>query len=410
MRKIIHVDMDAFYASVEQRDEPSYRNKPVVVGGSPQGRGVVAAASYEARKYGIRSAMPAIRAIKKCPHAIFVKPRFDVYKEVSQQIRAIFDEYTDLVEPLSLDEAYLDVTHPFIGPPSATLIAKEIKHKIRTRLNLVASAGVSYNKFLAKIASDLDKPDGLAVILPEEAQAFLRSLPIGKFYGVGQATARKMEKLGIRIGEDLLQWSESDLAAAFGKAGHQYYYLVRGIDDRDVKPHRIRKSVGKERTFAEDVTDLDWIRTFLIELAGKVAESLQRVDGGREDSGGWVDEDGRVYAEGRVDAGGQMDGVGQADRVGQTSVGERSNAREKLKAAGRTITLKVRYDDFETVTRSLTLMDYTNNAKDIAETAVALLKETQAGVRPVRLLGISVSSLNLEKSGRVGKQIEIPFH
>ena len=381
MRKIIHIDMDAFYASVEQRDEPSYRNKPVVVGGSPQGRGVVAAASYEARKYGIRSAMPAIRAIKKCPHAIFVKPRFDVYKEVSQQIRAIFDEYTDLVEPLSLDEAYLDVTHPFTGPPSATLIAKEIKHKIRTRLDLVASAGVSYNKFLAKIASDLDKPDGLSIILPEEAEAFLRSLPIGKFYGVGHATQQKMEKLGIRTGEDLLQWSESDLASAFGKAGHHYYYLVRGIDDREVKPHRIRKSVGKERTFAEDVTDMDWIRTFLTELAGKVAESLQRVGGG-----------------------------GQVDGVGQKSAGERANTIERLKAAGRTITLKVRYDDFETVTRSLTLMDYTNNAKDIAETAVALLKDTQAGVRPVRLLGISVSSLNLEKSGRFGKQIEIPFH
>ena len=393
MRKIIHIDMDAFYASVEQRDEPSYRNKPVVVGGSPQGRGVVAAASYEARKYGIRSAMPAIRAIKKCPHAIFVKPRFDVYKEVSQQIRAIFDEYTDLVEPLSLDEAYLDVTHPFTGPPSATLIAKEIKHKIRTRLDLVASAGVSYNKFLAKIASDLDKPDGLSIILPEEAEAFLRSLPIGKFYGVGHATQQKMEKLGIRTGEDLLQWSESDLAAAFGKAGHHYYYLVRGIDDREVKPHRIRKSVGKERTFAEDVTDMDWIRTFLTELAGKVAESLQRVGSG-----------GQVGAEDRLGDDGQVDGVGQ------TSAGEQSNTIERLKAAGRTITLKVRYDDFETVTRSLTLMDYTNNAKDIAETAVALLKETQAGVRPVRLLGISVSSLNLEKSGRFGKQIEIPFH
>ena len=393
MRKIIHIDMDAFYASVEQRDEPSYRNKPVVVGGSPQGRGVVAAASYEARKYGIRSAMPAIRAIKKCPHAIFVKPRFDVYKEVSQQIRAIFDEYTDLVEPLSLDEAYLDVTHPFTGPPSATLIAKEIKHKIRTRLDLVASAGVSYNKFLAKIASDLDKPDGLSIILPEEAEAFLRSLPIGKFYGVGHATQQKMEKLGIRTGEDLLQWSESDLAAAFGKAGHHYYYLVRGIDDREVKPHRIRKSVGKERTFAEDVTDMDWIQTFLTELAGKVAESLQRVGSG-----------------GQVGAGDRLGDDGQVDGVGQTSAGERSNTIERLKAAGRTITLKVRYDDFETVTRSLTLMDYTNNAKDIAETAVALLKETQAGVRPVRLLGISVSSLNLEKSGRVGKQIEIPFH
>ena len=356
VRKIIHIDMDAFYASVEQRDEPSYRNKPVIVGGSPQGRGVVAAASYEARKYGIRSAMPAIRAIKKCPHAIFVKPRFDVYKEVSRGIRKIFDHYTDLVEPLSLDEAYLDVTHPLAGPPSATLIAKEIKQKIKSELNLVASAGVSYNKFLAKIASDLDKPDGLAVILPEEAPSFLRSLPIGKFYGVGKATRQRMENLGIRTGEDLLRWSEEDLAAEFGKAGRQYYHIVRGVDERDVKPHRIRKSVGKERTFSEDVDDPDWIRTYLEELAARVSESMKR-----------------------------------------------------LGAAGKTITLKIRYDNFETVTRSLTQPDFVDEASDIAKTAQSLLQETEVAYRPVRLVGISMSSLNLTEEGRVARQMEIPF-
>ncbi len=356
IKKIIHVDMDAFYASVEQRDFPEYRNKPVVVGGSPQGRGVVAAASYEARKFGIHSAMPASRAVKLCPHAIFVKPRFDVYKEVSREIREIFFEYTDLVEPLSLDEAYLDVTKNHKNNPSATLIAREIKKRVKESTGLTASAGVASNKFLAKIASDLDKPDGLSVIPPGEAQPFIEKLEIGKFFGVGKATKVKMESLGIRTGADLKTWDEVDLVKHFGKSGHHYYRIARGIDHRQVKPDRIRKSIGKERTFSEDIADLDWIRNFLDELSIKIAGSMK-----------------------------------------------------KLNAAGKTITLKVRYDDFETVTRSQTLHHYTDRAEDLARIAKELLNQTEAGTREVRLLGISVSSLNLAEGGTIGEQLEIPF-
>jgi len=222
VRKIIHIDMDAFYASVEQRDFPEYKNKPVVVGGSPQGRGVVAAASYEARKYGIHSAMPASRAVKLCPSVIFLKPRFDVYREVSGQIRDIFFEYTEMVEPLSLDEAYLDVTENFINMPSATVIAQTLKKRIKKETSLTASAGVASNKFLAKIASDLDKPDGLSVITPDKAVDFIEKLEIGKFYGVGKATKQKMESFGIRNGADLKKWDEIDLVKQFGKSGHHY--------------------------------------------------------------------------------------------------------------------------------------------------------------------------------------------
>ncbi|MFO7848112.1 MAG: DNA polymerase IV [Balneolaceae bacterium] len=356
IRKIIHVDMDAFYASVEQRDHPGYRGKPVVVGGSPQGRGVVAAASYEARKFGIHSAMPASRAVKMCPAAIFVKPRFDVYKEVSETIRELFFEYTDLVEPLSLDEAYLDVTQNHIDNPSATLIARELKEKIKSETGLIASAGVSFNKFLAKIASDLDKPDGLSIIHPDEAEAFIEQLPIGKFYGVGKATQRKMESFGIRTGADLKEWDEVDLVKRFGKSGHHYYRIARAIDNREVKSHRTRKSIGKERTFADDVSDLEWIREFLQELSGKISESMK-----------------------------------------------------KLNATGKTITLKVRYKNFDTVTRSYSHPQFIHRSEDIAETAFHLLDETEAGVREVRLLGISVSSLNLHEGGAFGEQLEIPF-
>lgn len=356
IRKIIHVDMDAFYASVEQRDFPEYRNKPLIVGGSPQGRGVVAAASYEVRKFGVHSAMPAARAAKLCPHAIFVKPRFEVYKEASNQIRSIFFEYTDLVEPLSLDEAYLDVTENHKQVPSATLIAYRIKKQIKKETELTASAGVSFNKFLAKIASDLDKPDGLSVITPEQAEEFIEQLAIEKFFGVGKATQRKMDSLGIRTGADLKAWDEVDLVKQFGKSGHHYYRIVRGIDNRPVKPNRTRKSIGKERTFSEDISDLDWIRNFLAELAEKISESM-----------------------------------------------------EKLNASGKTITLKVRYKNFETVTRSHTLHHYTNRTEELAEVAIRLLEETETGAREVRLLGISVSSLNLRKGGVIGEQLEIPF-
>ena len=352
VRKIIHVDMDAYYASVEQRDFPEYRGKPVVVGGSPQGRGVVAAASYEARKFGIHSAMPASRAVKLCPRAIFLKPRFDVYREVSKQIRQIFLEFTELVEPLSLDEAYLDVTEH----PSATLVAKEIKKRIKESTKLNASAGVSYNKFLAKIASDVDKPDGLFVIAPKKASQFLAELPIYKFHGVGKATQQKMERLGIKSGADLIKWDEVDLVKQFGKSGHHYYRIVRGIDNRRVKPDRIRKSIGKERTFPDDVSDLQWITEFLDQLAEKISASMQEMD-----------------------------------------------------AAGKTITLKVRYKNFETVTRSSTLQYYTNKAEDLSSVSKRLLEETEAGEREIRLLGISVSSLNLTEGGSFGEQLELPF-
>lgn len=348
--------MDAFYASVEQRDFPEYRNKPVVVGGSPQGRGVVAAASYEARKFGIHSAMPASRAVKLCPNAIFVRPRFDVYKEVSQEIREIFFEYTDLVEPLSLDEAYLDVTDNHKKNPSATLIAKEIKQRIKDQTGLTASAGVSGNKFLAKIASDMDKPHGLYVITPEEAEPFIENLSIGKFFGVGKATQQKMESFGIKTGADLKKWEEVDLLKHFGKSGHHYYRIARGIDNREVKPDRVRKSIGKERTFSDDISDLEWISDFLDELSGKISDSMQKLD-----------------------------------------------------ASGKTITLKVRYKNFETVTRSTTLGHYTNSREEIAGLAKRLLTETEAGIREVRLLGISVSSLNLTDGGIFGEQLEIPF-
>ena len=355
IRKIIHIDMDAFYASVEQRDFPEYRDKPLIVGGSPEGRGVVAAASYEVRKFGVHSAMPAAKAVRLCPHAIFVKPRFEVYREVSQQIREIFFEFTDLVEPLSLDEAYLDVTENHINLPSATLIAKKIRELIKEKTQLTASAGVSHNKFLAKIASDLNKPDGLAVILPEEAETFLEKLDIGEFHGIGDATESKMKSLGIHKGRDLKQWSEIELVEQFGKTGRYYYNIVRGIDDREVKAHRIPKSIGKERTFTEDVDDMGWISNFLRGLAGKVSDRMK-----------------------------------------------------KKGAAGKTVTLKVRYADFETITRSTSFSHYIDDTKDIADTAINLLEETKVGNQKVRLLGITMSNLNLSKKGQF-KQLEIPF-
>lgn len=355
IRKIIHIDMDAFFASVEQRDFPQYKNKPVVVGGSPQGRGVVAAASYEARKFGVHSAMPASRAVRLCPKAIFLKPRFDVYKQVSHQIREIFYEYTDLVEPLSLDEAYLDVTFNHVDNPSATLIAKEIKKKIRETTGLIASAGISSGKFLAKIASDMDKPDGLFLIQPEEAEDFVESLEISKFHGVGKATQKKMELLGIYTGKDLKEWDEVDLVREFGKSGHHYYRIARAIDLREVKPDRIRKSIGKERTFAEDVIDMEWIESFIRELSGKVASAMEKPD-----------------------------------------------------AQGKTVTLKIRYKNFETITRSISVQHYLSSSDEISDLALHLLKDTEAGMREVRLIGVTVSNLNLNEAS-LGKQLEIPF-
>lgn len=347
--------MDAFYASVEQRDFPEYRGKPVIVGGSPNGRGVVAAASYEVRKFGVHSAMPAARAIRLCPHAIFVKPRFEVYREISNQICEIFFQFTDLVEPLSLDEAYLDVTENHLEIPSATIIAQEIRRRIKQKTRCTASAGVAYNKFLAKVASDINKPNGIAVITPEKAEAFLESLDIRAFHGIGEATEEKMKSLGIENGADLKKWSQLDLVKQFGKVGRHYYRIVRGFDNRKVKAHRIRKSIGKERTFSEDVDDLDWIHSFLNELAGKIAASMQDKN-----------------------------------------------------VSGKTVTLKVRYDDFETITRSTSYNYHINKAGPIAESAKLLMEQTEVGKRKVRLLGITLSNLNLDERGHF-KQLQIPF-
>jgi len=360
MRKILHIDMDAFYASVEQHDSPRLKGKPVVVGGSPSGRGVVAAASYEARKYGIHSAMPAYRAVKLCPNAVFVKPRFHRYKEVSDAIRAIFKEYTDLVEPLSLDEAYLDITKNKKDIRSARKIAELIKQQIREQTGLTASAGVAVNKFLAKIASDLDKPDGLAVITPEKMIPFLEKLPVGKFHGIGRATEARMHSMQIFTGSDLKKLSETELVQKFGKPGYFYYNIVRGIDEREVKPNRIRKSVGAENTYSSDLETMPEIRDKLKDIAHKVSQRMVEAD-----------------------------------------------------ALGRTITLKVRYSNFESVTRSQTLDFMINEEEMLYDTAHELLEHTEAGIRPVRLLGISVSNLNLQddeipkRSTGPGRQLDL---
>lgn len=363
MRKIIHIDMDAFYASVEQYDAPELKGKPVVVGGSPAGRGVVAAASYEARKFGIHSAMPAYRAIKRCPQAIFVRPRLERYREISHQIREIFYEYTELVEPLSLDEAYLDITENKKGIPSARRVAALIKADIYRETGLIASAGVAINKFLAKMASDIDKPDGLYVIPPHKMHAYLEELPVGKFHGIGKATEAKMLKQGIKTGADLKQLSEQELRRSFGKVGHFYYNIVRGNDMRPVTPNRIRKSVGAENTFSENLERPDQVQEKLRMLAAKVAGRLR-----------------------------------------------------KAGAKGKTLTLKVRYDTFESITRSQTLTEFVEEEAQIYALAQDLTAETQAGVRPVRLLGITLSSLNLQDeggqtdfSGGRGQQLSLEF-
>jgi len=338
-RKIIHVDMDAFYASVEQRDQPELRGRPVVVGGNPNGRGVVAAASYEARRHGIHSAMPAWRAARLCPDAVFLRPRFEVYRAISAQIQAIFRDYTPLVEPLSLDEAYLDVSDCPRLEGSATLIAREIRTRIREQTDLTASAGVSGNKFLAKIASDLDKPDGLYVIPPEQAAAFVAELPVGKIHGVGQATQAKMQRMGIHTGADLRRLSLLELQRAFGSRARFYHDLARGVDERPVRPSRERKSVGAETTFGQDLTDPADMLDRLALLADKVAASLER-----------------------------------------------------RRLAGRTVTLKVKYHDFRQITRSLS-GDPVQSATDIRARLPALLQDTEAGRTPVRLLGVTVSGL-----------------
>jgi len=345
--------MDAFYASVEQRDNPSLRAKAVIVGGAPDSRGVVATASYEARKFGVHSAMPSAQAKRLCPHGIFIKPRFDVYREISHQIREIFFEYTDLVEPLSLDEAYLDVTENHKGNPSATLIAQEIRKRIKEETGLTASAGIAPNKFLAKVASDINKPDGMKVIIPDEAESFIETLPIGKFHGIGKVTERRMQSLGIETGADLKKWSEFDLIEHFGKVGSYYYGIARGIDEREVKANRIRKSIGAENTFSQDHDDTLWMEKQLDEIAFKVAGRL-----------------------------------------------------EKSHTKGRTVTLKVRFANFQRITRSLTLIQSVADTGTIASVAKELLTQTEAGQRKIRLLGITVSNLDLLKNGQ-GIQLDL---
>jgi DNA polymerase-4 len=339
-RKIIHIDMDAFYASVEQRDNPELREKPVAVGGS-EARGVVAAASYEARRFGVRSAMPSVIARRKCPELIFIKPRFDIYKAISLQIRQIFAEYTPVIEPLSLDEAYLDVTENLKGIVSATWIAEEIRARIRAETQLTASAGVSYNKFLAKLASDHKKPDGLFVITPEMGPGFVESLPVRRFHGVGPATARKMEQLGIRTGLDLRAHTLVFLQQHFGKGGSYFYWAARAIDERRVRADRIRKSVGAENTFPADLFTYETVRDQLRDIVEKV----------------W----------------------GYCERSG---------------ARGRTVTLKVKFSNFRQITRSHTRQTPIGTRSELEQLSNALLEPLFPVAKGVRLLGVSLSSLS----------------
>jgi DNA polymerase-4 len=335
-RKIIHIDMDAFYASVEQRDNPDLRGKPVAVGGSRE-RGVVAAASYEARTFGVRSAMPSVTAKRQCPDLIFVKPRFEVYKEVSRQIRTIFAEHTEIIEPLSLDEAYLDVTENIQGIPIATEIATLIRAKILSETGLTASAGISYNKFLAKLASDQRKPNGQFVITPKMGPSFVQDLPVGKFHGIGPATTAKMKGLGIFTGMDMRNQTLEFMTANFGKAGAHYYWITRGVDNRPVRANRIRKSIGAENTFSQDLAEYEVLAAELHPLIEKVWRHC-----------------------------------------------------ETTGARGRTATLKVKFSDFELITRSRSVA-IINSARDLSGLALDLLKHLMPPKKAIRLLGISVS-------------------
>lgn len=355
LRKIIHIDMDAFFASVEQRDNPDLRGKPVAVGHSSK-RGVVAAASYEARRYGVRSAMPSVRAKKLCPHLIFVPGRMQVYKEISKNIHNIFRKYTNIIEPLSLDEAFLDVTQNKYDIPYAITIAKEIKETIKKELNLTASAGVSYNKFLAKIASDLRKPDGLCTIHPEQALEFVENLPVESFWGVGPVTAKKMHKLGIHKGLDLKSYSLEALIRHFGKSGQIYYDFSRGIDLRPVEPYRERKSVGCEKTLEKSISLKSSI---IIELYHITKELVARVE------------------------------------------------RNQFK--GNTLTLKVRFDDFTQVTRSHSINHPLFELKEMLQMAKMLLQTIECKY-PIRLIGLSVSNpVQEDEIGEIWEQLSFEF-
>jgi len=352
IRKIIHVDMDAFYASVEQRDNPELRGLPVAVGGGH--RGVVAAASYEARKYGIRSAMPSVTARRRCPELVFVKPRFDAYRAVSNQIRSIFADYTDLTEPLSLDEAYLDVTEDRHSLGSAKAIAEDIRRRIREETGLTASAGVSYCKFIAKLASDYRKPDGLTVIRPDQGPDFVASLPVGRFHGVGPVTARKMESLGIVTGADLRAWTLPELESRFGSSGKWYWSISRGIDEREVRADRPYKSVSAERTFDDDLSD-----------PGRLAAELERVAG---------------YAWARV---------------------------ERAQVAGRTVTLKVKFADFTLITRSKSHSSPIPDEPAFAACGRCLLEALLPVPKGIRLLGLGLHNLGdrFEQPAQLGLAI-----
>jgi DNA polymerase-4 len=342
VRKIIHIDMDAFFASVEQLDNPELRGKPVAVGGSGE-RSVVAAASYEARKFGVRSAMPSVIAKRLCPDLIFVKHNFERYNEVSSGIRAIFREYTDLIEPLSIDEAFLDVTEDKQNIGSATLIAKKIRCEIKQKTGLTASAGISVNKFLAKIASDINKPDGLFVIRPEEAEKFIEELPVEKFYGIGKVTAAKMHQLGIHKGADLKKWDLVSLVRNFGKAGVFFYDIVRGKDDRRVEPDQERKSVGTELTYEKDLVTSFEVIAELYKLEKDLIERL-------EHSG----------------------------------------------CSGRTITLKIKFADFKQITRSKTLQNYIHDFDSLHSEVTSIRKTLKLEGTRIRLLGVTVSNLDSE--------------
>ncbi|MCY1722533.1 DNA polymerase IV [Prolixibacteraceae bacterium Z1-6] len=354
-RKIIHIDMDAFFASVEQLDHPELRGKPVAVGGTSE-RGVVAAASYEARKFGVRSAMSSKVAKRKCPNLNFVKPRFDRYKEISNQIREIFLEYSDLVEPLSLDEAYLDVTYAKKGKPSATLIAKEIKQRIFEKTGLTASAGVSYNKFLAKVASDVNKPNGIFVVTPDQAQQFIDKLEVRKFYGIGKVTAEKLNKIGVWYGSDLKQIDRLELIRLFGKAGNYYYGICRGEDNRLVQPSRERKSVGAENTFLHDLFRTEDLENELMQIADKVWERAQRI-----------------------------------------------NVKSK------TLTLKFKYADFEQHTRSKTLNGFFDSKMLFISESKKLMKVEGGFEKGIRLLGLTLSNFIYETEDQKPVQLILEF-
>ena len=357
-RKIIHVDMDAFYASVEQRDNPDLHGKAIAVGGSPEGRGgVVATASYEARQFGVRSAMPSKKALQLCPHIIFIKPRFDVYKEVSGQVRDIFRRYTDIIEPLSLDEAYLDVTDDKQQIGSAITIAENIRENIKKELQLTASAGVSINKFVAKIASGMKKPDGLTFIGPSKVEEFMDKLEIEKFYGVGRVTAEKMKALGIFNGADMKKLSEQQLINHFGKVGKFFYQIVRGNDDRPVEPFRETQSVGAEDTFPEDLFEEEELHRELDRIAVIFAQRL-----------------------------------------------------EKHQLKGRTVTLKIKYSNFRIITRSKSFTEAVSDELVIGKTVKELLEGTMPPPRGIRLLGISVSRFNESRTAeKIDPQLKIDF-